>query len=140
MFSTFHFPFSTSRFLFSDFFSIISIIINILLYFHSRMVLINSNSTVLSIGDPMPDFSLPATDGMTVDSALIRDAVIAVVFTCNHCAYAQSYIDRLIDLGDYFDGQGVQFVLINSNDSENYPEDSFEMMKIEHDEKGYPFS
>ena len=104
------------------------------------MVLINSNSTVLSIGDPMPDFSLPATDGMTVDSALIRYAVIAVVFTCNHCPYAQSYIDRLIDLGDYFDGQGVQFVLINSNDSENYPEDSFEMMKIEHDEKGYPFS
>jgi peroxiredoxin len=103
------------------------------------MVLIDDNSQVLAIGDSMPTFTLPATDGMTVDSSLIRDPVMAVVFTCNHCPYAQAYEDRLIALAKDFDEEGVQFVVISSNDSSNYPEDSFENMKLKHDEKGYPF-
>lgn len=103
------------------------------------MVLINDNSSVLHIGDPLPHFSLPATDGMTVDSTMIKDPVLAVIFTCNHCPYAQAYEDRFIDLAEHFDEEGVQFVLINSNDDENYPEDSFDAMKQKHDELGYPF-
>lgn len=103
------------------------------------MVLIDDNSTALNIGDAMPAFSLPATDGTTADSSLIRDPVLVVVFTCNHCPYAQAYEDRLIDLAKDFDQEGAQFVLINSNDAENYPEDSFDMMKFKHDQKGYPF-
>ena len=103
------------------------------------MVLINDNSSVLAIGDPMPPFSLPATDGMKVDSNMIKDPVLVVVFTCNHCPYAQAYEDRLIDLAEHFGEEGVQFILINSNDAINFPEDSFERMKEVHDEKGYPF-
>jgi len=103
------------------------------------MVLVNDNSQVLAIGDFMPPFSLPATDGMMVESAMIKDPVLVVVFTCNHCPYAQAYEDRLVDLGEHFDEEGVQFVLINSNDAENYPDDSFEKMKEVHDEVGFPF-
>lgn len=103
------------------------------------MVLINDNSTVLSIGDPLPSFSLPATDGMTVDSGMIKDPVLVVIFTCNHCPYAQAYEDRIIALANDFDQEGAQFVLINSNDAENYPDDSFEQMKVRSEEKGYPF-
>jgi len=103
------------------------------------MVLIDDNSTVLNIGDAMPAFSLPATDGTTADSSLIRDPVVAIIFTCNHCPYAQAYEDRIVELAKDFDQEGAQFVLINSNDAENYPEDSFENMKVKHDEKAYPF-
>lgn len=103
------------------------------------MVLINDNSSVLNIGDSMPAFSLPATDGTTVDSSLIRDPVLVVIFTCNHCPYAQAYEDRIIDMANDFDQEGGQFVLINSNDAESYPEDSFDEMKVLHDEKSFPF-
>jgi len=103
------------------------------------MVLIHSNSTVLALGDPLPSFSLPATDGTTVDSSLIRDPVLAVIFTCNHCPYAQAYEDRLVDLANHFDQEGVQVVLVNSNDAVNYPEDSFESMQRKHDKNAYPF-
>jgi peroxiredoxin len=103
------------------------------------MAVINDNSSALKINDPMPWFSLPATDGMTVDAEMIKDPVVCVVFTCNHCPYAQAYEDRLIELQKHFDQEGVQFVLINSNDDTNYPEDSFENMKKKHDEKAYPF-
>jgi hypothetical protein len=42
-------------------------------------------------------------------------------------------------LQQHFDQEGVQFLLVNSNDDENYPEDSFENMKERHKEKAYPF-
>ena len=103
------------------------------------MVLINSNSTVLPLNAPLPHFSLPATDGLTVDSSLIKDPVLAVIFTCNHCPYAQAYEDRIIDLANDFDAEGAQFVLINSNDATNYPEDDFAHMQKQHDDKSYPF-
>ncbi|MDD4628065.1 MAG: thioredoxin family protein [Candidatus Peribacteraceae bacterium] len=102
------------------------------------MVLINDNSSVLNIDDPLPHFRLPATDGMTVDTKTIKDPVLVVVFTCNHCPYAQAYEDRLIALAEHFDQEGVQFILINSNDATDYPEDSFEEMKKRYEAKGYP--
>jgi len=103
------------------------------------MVLIDDNSTALTINDPMPSFSLPATDGLRVDSSLIRDPVLVVIFTCNHCPYAQAYEDRIIELAKDFDEEGAQFVLISSNDVTDYPADSFEQMKVRHDEKSFPF-
>jgi len=103
------------------------------------MVLIDDNSTVLAIGDSMPAFSLPATDGMTVDSHMIKDPVLVVIFTCNHCPYAQAYEERIIELAEEFDEEGVQFVLISSNDASEFPADSFAQMKVKHDELGYPF-
>ncbi len=102
------------------------------------MPAVQDNSSVLAIGAPMPAFSLPATDGMTVESSMIKDPVLAVVFTCNHCPYAQAYEQRLKDLMEHFDEEGVQFVLINSNDPTDYPEDSFERMKVKHDAVGWP--
>lgn len=87
----------------------------------------------------MPHFSLPATDGLVVDSSIIRDPVLVVVFTCNHCPYAQAVEQRLIDLAIDFDQEGAQFVLINSNDATKYPDDSFACMKARHDEKSFPF-
>lgn len=103
------------------------------------MPAINDNSKVLKINDPMPHFKLPATDGLIVDSSIIRDPVLVVIFTCNHCPYAQAVEDRLIALANDFDQEGAQFVLINSNDASKYPDDSFEAMKDRHDEKSFPF-
>lgn len=103
------------------------------------MVLINDNSTTLKIGDSMPAFALPATDGSTVDSAAIKNPVLAVIFTCNHCPYAQAYEERLIDLQEEFADDGVLFILISSNDATGYPEDSFEAMKQRAKSKHFPF-
>ena len=103
------------------------------------MVLINDNSKVLSIGAPMHHFELPGTDGLTIRSKEIRDPVLVVIFTCNHCPYAQAYEDRLITLAEDLDQEGVQFILINSNDATNYPEDDFVHMEKKVEEKGYPF-
>jgi peroxiredoxin len=103
------------------------------------MALINDNSRVLSIGDPMPEFVLPSVDGLTIDAQAIKDPVIVVIFTCNHCPYAKAYEDRIVALAKHFDQEGAQFVLVNSNDASAHPEDSFEEMKVRAAEKAFPF-
>jgi len=103
------------------------------------MVLINDNSSALKIGDPIPNFILPSTDGRIIRSEEIENPVLVIIFTCNHCPYAQAYEDRIVTLAKNFNQSGTQFVLINSNDAVNYQEDSFENMKLKHEELNYPF-
>lgn len=98
------------------------------------MVLLESVSVPL--GSDIIDFELPGTDGETysVDS-FAEKKILVLVFTCNHCPYAQALEERLVDLYERYKDQGVAVVAINSNDAESYPEDSFEEME----EKDYPF-
>ena len=65
----------------------------------------------LSIGAEAPDFSLPAVDGKTYRLADFNSAkVLAIVFTCNHCATAQAYEDRLMQLANDYKDKGVTLV------------------------------
>jgi peroxiredoxin len=94
----------------------------------------------LEIGDRAPDFNLPGVDGMHLSLSDLKDKeVLVVIFSCNHCPYAQAYEDRIIALQDEFKDQGVGFIAINSNDDKNYPEDSFEKMIKRAKKKGYNF-
>lgn len=107
------------------------------------MVLINeSGPDTLGLGDPGPDFHLPATDGRTRSLAEFTDCTAVVLaFTCNHCPYARAYDERFADLVATYSPRGVGFAAISANDAENYPADSFEKMQertiAEH--LAYPF-
>ena len=92
----------------------------------------------LKIGDQAVDFNLPSTDGKKYGLGNFKDKLIAVIFTCNHCPYAQAYEDRIKKLQEEFK-ESLQIVAINSNDSEGYPEDSFENMKIRYKEFNFNF-
>ena len=97
-------------------------------------------STMMELGTRAPDFALPATDGKTHALADFADCrALLVVFTCNHCPYAKAVEDRLIRIGRDLIPQGLGMILINSNDAQEYPDDSFENMKKRSDEKRYPF-
>ena len=91
------------------------------------MVMMESDSE-LTRGDAAPDFELPGTDGetYTLDSFADSEALL-VVFTCNHCPYAQAKFDLLNDVAAEYDD--VSVVGINPNDAEEYPDDSFEKMQ-----------
>src|SRR5439155_1055318 len=94
----------------------------------------------LPIGTAAPDFSLPAVDGKTYSLASFRDKpVLAVAFWCNHCPYVQAWEDRTIAVQRDYAGKGVQFVMINANDAESYPEDDFANMVERSKRKGYNF-
>lgn len=98
------------------------------------------NPKTYVIGDKAEDFSLRNIDGRMVALADYPEAKgFIVVFTCNHCPYAQLYEQRLIDLHKKFSPRGFPVIAINPNAPEIYPEDSFEEMKIRAAEKRFPF-
>ncbi|WP_254840237.1 thioredoxin family protein [Natronomonas marina] len=98
------------------------------------MVALESESDRLERGDRPPDFDLPGTDGETysLEDFEEYDALL-VVFTCNHCPYAQAKFGAMNAIAD--DYEEVAVVGINPNDAEEYPEDSFERM-VEYVESG----
>jgi peroxiredoxin len=100
----------------------------------------NIEDNKLHIGDKAPDFGLPGVDGGTYSLADFDDArLLIVVFTCNHCPYAQAYEDRLMDIQRDYREQGVRIAAICSNDEEQYPEDGFDQMAVHARERGFNF-
>ena len=98
------------------------------------------HSKGMPVGTRAPAFSLPATDGKTYSLDDFRGAqALVVVFTCNHCPYAQAAEERLIAIARDYADRGVRMVAINPNDATRYPEDSFAEMKNRAREKSFPF-
>jgi peroxiredoxin len=94
----------------------------------------------LSIGAPAPEFDLPGVDGKRYSLASFANAkVLVVVFSCNHCPYVIGSEDRMIRFANDFAPRGVAMVAINSNESKDHPEDSFEKMVERAQEKHFPF-
>ena len=97
-----------------------------------------TESTMVKLGSEAPYFNLPNTDGENISIEHFKAEVLVVIFTCNHCPYAKAVEDRLIELGNNY-SKNVDFVLISSNDAENYPADSPEKMAEQARNKKYPF-
>lgn len=96
----------------------------------------------LQPGQQAPDFkNLPGVDGARHSLDDFADAkALVVVFSCNHCPYVKAYEDRMQQVHADYQGQGVAMVAINSNDAQEYPEDSFEEMQARAEEKGFTFA
>lgn len=98
------------------------------------------NSKNLVLGTKAYNFHLVNIDGkkVSLNESMAKNGLV-VAFICNHCPYVVAIQERLIEL--YFDLKklDVNMVAINSNDSVNYPEDSFENMQKLSREKNYPF-
>lgn len=93
-----------------------------------------------NVGDKVTDFKLKNIDGKTVSLADYKDAKgVIVIFTCNHCPYAQAYEQRIMDLDKMYAAKGYPVVAINPNDPVAYPADSFEEMIKRSKEKSYTF-
>lgn len=93
----------------------------------------------LALGAKCPQFSLTATDGKLYSlESFSSKKFLIVIFSCNHCPYVQAYEDRIIEIQkDY--NEYLSIVAISSNETENYPEDSFEKMKERASLKGFNF-
>lgn len=92
------------------------------------------------IGDKATDFSLKGTDDKMHSLSEIKNAKgYIVIFTCNHCPYSKAYEDRIIALQTQYASQGYHVVAINPNDPTVNTDDSFELMKVRAEEKGFNF-
>ncbi len=97
-------------------------------------------STMLELGTPAPDFSLPSPiSGDTVSLSDYRGKPLLVVFACNHCPYVLHILDAFADFAREYGSKGLNIVMINANDVANYPDDSPEKMVDLAREHGFDF-
>lgn len=102
------------------------------------MVLLESQIK-LKAGDIAPEFELLGIDDKKHSlNDYTNHKGILVIFMCNHCPYVKAKVGALNELYDKF-GKEIAIIGINSNDSTDYPEDSFEAMKETAKEKGFGF-
>ena len=96
---------------------------------------------MVPLGTEAIDFHLPDTitglqkglDDMKSDMTTI------IMFLCNHCPYVKHIREELVRVANHYILQGALFIAISSNDVEQYPEDSPNLMKKEALEFNYPF-
>ncbi|MGH1439035.1 MAG: thioredoxin family protein [Cellvibrionaceae bacterium] len=91
-------------------------------------MLLDSEAAV--IGWQANSFQLNDADGNTYYlNELMGEKGLVIAFICNHCPYVKSIIERLVADAKVLQTKGINFVAINANDYEAYPEDSPAMMK-----------
>ena len=83
----------------------------------------------LKEGDKAPDFELLNVHNDYVSLKELEGKAFLIIFMCNHCPYVKPKIKVIKDLYEKYSNQGLVIIGINSNESENYPEDSFENMQ-----------
>ena len=102
--------------------------------------MVKTASTMLPLGTPAPDFSLPDTEGKAVSLGDFAEApALLVIFMCNHCPYVKHVADGLAKFAGEYQKRGVAVVGINSNDVSSFPDDSPEQMAAEVQRRGYTF-
>jgi peroxiredoxin len=107
-------------------------------YGENPMALTTAN--ICAFGWKARDFALKGTDGKTYSLADIRGPKgTLIVFICNHCPYVKASIDRIVAEATALREIGIGTIAVMPNDTEAYPEDSFDKMKVFSTRHGFTF-
>ncbi len=87
-----------------------------------------------------PSFNLKNVDNnfLTLENIKGKNGTV-IAFICNHCPYVKAIASRLKRDADELLLSSINTIAIMSNDVINYPEDSFEKMKIFSDKYKFSF-
>ena len=84
---------------------------------------------ICNFGEKANDFNLLSTDNKMLSlSDLKGKKGTLIMFICNHCPYVKAVIKYIVEDTNALKEIGINSVAIMSNDTVNYPEDSFENM------------
>lgn len=89
-----------------------------------------TESTMIELGTKAPDFSLiDVIDGKIKSLAEMKgERATLIFFTCNHCPYVIHIMEKLVEISKKYLPSAVNFIAINSNDIEKYPDDAPDKM------------
>jgi peroxiredoxin len=107
---------------------------------HTRLAMAVMPSNICNFGWKAPDFALAGVDARTHSLADVRGRNGTVIaFICNHCPYVRAIISRLVAEATALREIAVGTIAIMPNDTQAYPEDSFEKMKAFAAQHGFTF-
>ena len=88
-----------------------------------------TKTPVCDFGKKAEDFKLKSINNKIVSLNDIKgNKATLIMFICNHCPYVKAIIKDLAKDCNDLKKDGINSVAIMSNDTKNYPEDSFENM------------
>ena len=88
-----------------------------------------TKTPICNFGEKANTFKLKGTDGKIhkLEDHLGKNGTL-IMFICNHCPYVKAVIDNIVNDCKFLEKEGLKSMAIMSNDTRNYPEDSFENM------------
>ena len=99
-----------------------------------------AQASATKVGEQAPQLELPDTSGTIHTLPTPNEApATVIVWTCNHCPYALAWHDRIVEVARDYEGRGVRFLAVNSNDAERYPHDSLGAMRDRVESEDWPF-
>ena len=88
-----------------------------------------TKTPICDFGKKAENFSLQSINGKSVSLEDIKGKNgTLIMFICNHCPYVKAIIKDLVEDCKKLKLEGINSVAIMSNDTKNYPEDSFDKM------------
>ena len=88
-----------------------------------------TKTPICDFGKKAQDFKLKSINNKLISLEDIRgNNGTLIMFICNHCPYVKAIIKDLVEDCKSMKMDGVNSVAIMSNDTKNYPEDSFDKM------------
>ena len=88
-----------------------------------------TKTPVCDFGKKAEDFKLKSINNkVTTLNDIKGEKATLIMFICNHCPYVKAIIKDLARDCNELRNYGISAVAIMSNDTKNYPEDSFENM------------
>tara|TARA_B100001248_G_scaffold232083_1_gene192820 strand:+ start:294 stop:851 length:558 start_codon:yes stop_codon:yes gene_type:complete len=88
-----------------------------------------TKTPVCNFGKKAENFKLRSINNKLVSLNDIKgDRATLIMFICNHCPYVKAIIKDLVKDCNELKKGGINSVAIMSNDTKNYPEDSFDNM------------
>ena len=88
-----------------------------------------TKTPICDFGKKAEDFKLKSITQKSVSLEEIKGKNgTLIMFICNHCPYVKAIIKDLVEDCKDLKNEGINSVAIMSNDTKNYPEDSFDKM------------
>ena len=88
-----------------------------------------TKTPVCDFGKKAEDFKLKSIENKIITLNDVKgEKATLIMFICNHCPYVKAIIRDLAKDCNQLKKDGINSVAIMSNDTKNYPEDSFDNM------------
>ena len=101
-----------------------------------------TETPICNFGEKAITFNLLSTENkmITLENIKGKNGTL-IMFICNHCPYVKAVIKDIVNDANVLKKKGINSVAIMSNDTKNYPEDSFEnMIKFSNEHKfNFPY-
>ena len=99
-----------------------------------------TKTPICDFGKKADHFELKSTENKIISLNDVKgEKGTLIMFICNHCPYVKAVIEEVVSDSKELEKDGIKSVAVMSNDTVNYPDDSFEKMIKFSNDNGFSF-